>query len=193
MMVTRDNEGEKGAPCAGFDLCDPWVIEAMPPALINSPLDFIFAEHHRQRQAAMILNLIADGEFDTKGVNNLIAFLEGDFALHVGDEELGFFPILRQLCQPEDNIDPLIARLVEEHKDDETISDDIIERLKKLRLGVPLDKGDKRRIHVFAEHLRQHLALENAVLLPIARVRMDDTALSTLSYTLKQRRRQIKK
>ena len=59
------------------------------------------ADHHRQRQAALILSMIAAGEFDKRGVRNLIAFLKKDFVLHIADEELGFFPLLRERCLPE--------------------------------------------------------------------------------------------
>ena len=95
---------------------NPWAIEPMPAGLIDSPLDFIFAEHHRQREAASILTLLADGEFDLKGVKSLLAFLETDFALHIGDEELALFPMLREHCLPEDNVERILARLVDEHR-----------------------------------------------------------------------------
>lgn len=168
---------------------DAWTIEPMPEGLIDSPLDFIFAEHHRQRQAALVLNLVADGEVDDRGLAELIDFLEGDFAMHISDEELDFFPTLKQCCKLDDKIDPLIARLVEEHKDDQFVGDDVICRLKKIADGAAVTGDDSGRLRAFAEHIRQHLALENAVLLPIARVRMGQRALRTLSDCLKARRR----
>ena len=192
MMV--EGENQKPPPGEAYSSSDdasafpdPWVIEAMPEELYDAPLDFIFADHHRQRQAALILHLIADGKFNRRGVADLIEFLEVDFALHVGDEELGFFPILRQRCAPEDEIDVLIKRLAEEHKTDEVIGDEALKILKGLIAGRKLQTDDRRRLRVFSKHIRQHLAIENAVLLPIARVRMDETALHALSETLKQR------
>lgn len=168
---------------------DNWTIEPMPVDLFDEPLEFIFAEHHRQREAALILHLIADGEFDRQGVTELIEFLKIDFALHVADEELAFFPILKQQCAPEDNIDVLIKKLSDEHKDDEQIGDEALALLRGLLKNESLDEDGKRRLRVFAEHIRQHLAVENAVLLPIARLRMNGDALKAFSKHLKARRK----
>ena len=169
--------------------CGGWRIDSFPKTLLGNPLDLIFADHIRQRQAALLLNRVSNGEFNETGVRDLIAFLETDFAQHVADEELAVFPQLKIHCLPEDNIDPLIKRLMDEHRDDETIGDEIVLLLKKRLAGSSLAPRELRRIRHFAEHIRQHLAVENGVLLPIARVRMDDAALKTLSDNLKARRR----
>jgi len=165
-----------------------WRIEPMPPDLIDSPLDFVFAEHLRQREAATILLSIADGGFSKEGIANLIDFLKNDFALHIGDEEIVLFPILRQRCFPEDNIDGVIERLQEEHREDENIVEDVIATLTKRLEGKSLSVDGARRLRLFAEHIRQHLALENGVLLPIARVRLEPKDLKVLAQMLKRRR-----
>ena len=189
-MASDEKRGSKSDRAFGSSHQDNmWTIEAMPAGLLDEPLEFIFAEHHRQREAALILVLIADGEYDRRGVADLIQFLESDFALHVGDEELAFFPILKQQCRPEDNIDALIKRLSDEHKDDEQIGDEALALLRGVVNGKNLSEDDKRLLRAFAEHIRQHLAVENAVLLPIARLRMDDDALKAFSDRLKARRR----
>ncbi len=165
-----------------------WTIEPMPADLIDSPLDFIFAEHYRQREAASILVMLADGGFDIDGVRALIAFLETDFALHIGDEELALFPMLRQHCLPEDNVDRILARLVNEHREDEANLATATEILHESISGQPIAEDDRRRLRAFAEHIRQHLALENGVLLPIARVRLSEHELGVLAGMLKVRR-----
>jgi hemerythrin-like domain-containing protein len=167
---------------------DPWAIDEIEAGLIDVPLEFIFADHHRQRQAALMLNLIAAGDFEESGVRNLIKFLNEDFARHIADEELGFFPLLRERCLPEDKIDALIARLVDEHKDDESHGGAAITLLEKRLAGHDLDGKEKAKISAFAEHILQHLAVENAVLLPIARVRMDAASLTALAAMLRERR-----
>ena len=166
----------------------PWAIEPMPAGLIDSPLDFIFAEHHRQREAASILTLLADGEFDLKGVKSLLAFLETDFALHIGDEELALFPMLREHCLPEDNVERILARLEDEHREDEASLETATAILVKGVSDKQLGANEKRRLRMFAEHIRQHLALENGVLLPIARVRLRENELGVLADLLKARR-----
>lgn len=176
-----------GSDAKGAD-DNAWVIESMPAELIDSPLDFIFAEHHRQREAASILTMLADGEFDVEGVRALLTFLETDFALHIADEELALFPILRQCCLQEDSIERIIAPLVDEHREDEASLEKVVAILTKGVSDKQLGANDKRRLRMFAEHIRQHLALENGVLLPIARVRLGEKELGVLADLLKSRR-----
>ena len=165
-----------------------WFIEPMPEGLIESPLDFIFAEHHRQREAAAILSMIADGEFNRAGVERLIHFLTSDFALHVGDEETVLFPALKVYCRPDDDVERVIARLAQEHRQDEAGCDRAIKILQKRLCGQLLVPDDAAQLKSFAEHIRQHLALENGVLLPIARVRFSREALASISQSMKRRR-----
>lgn len=166
-----------------------WRIEAIPADLIERPLDFIFAEHHRQREAAAILTMIADGEFNRHGAEDLVKFLEEDFELHIADEEISFFPILREHCLNEDDVDAVMNRLVEEHRKDESSAEETVALLNVLLTGGALADNEKRRVRLFAEHIRQHLALENGVLLPIARVRLRTAELELLTDMFKQRRR----
>ncbi|MEZ5895426.1 MAG: hemerythrin domain-containing protein [Parvularculaceae bacterium] len=167
---------------------DLWTIEPIPENLIDSPLDFIFAEHYRQRQAASILMLLADGHFDIDGVGALITFLDEDFALHIGDEELALFPMLRQHCFPEDNVDRILARLVDEHREDEESVETVTDILRQSVSSQSIHANGGRMLRKFAEHIRQHLALENGVLLPIARVRLAEQELGVLADLLKSRR-----
>ncbi|MEM9619607.1 MAG: hemerythrin domain-containing protein [Pseudomonadota bacterium] len=180
--LNGDNGGENG------NGRNPWIIEPIPADLIESPLDFIFAEHHRQREVTDIIVMVADGHFDKDGVTALIAFLEHDFALHIGDEEVVLFPVLREHCLPEDNVDRVIARLEEEHREDETVADQAISILKSRMSGKLIKPSEAGRLRMFAEHIRQHLALENGVLLPIARVRLEEEQLKVLTGMLKERR-----
>ena len=176
------SNGDRNAPR------DPWAIEEMPPQLIDSPLNFIFAEHHRQREAASILTMLADGEFDLGGVKALLLFLEKDFALHIGDEELALFPMLREHCLPEDNVERILDRLEDEHREDESSVEAVAEILRASISENAMKEDGKRRLRLFAEHICQHLALENGVLLPIARVRLREQELKMLSDMFKQRR-----
>jgi hemerythrin-like domain-containing protein len=190
MTVPNMSSDDSAIPFNGDQMAprDPWAIEEMPVQLINSPLNFIFAEHHRQREAASILTMLADGEFDVKGVKALLEFLEVDFALHIGDEELALFPMLREHCLPEDHVDRILERLEDEHREDEASVEAVAEVLRERLSSNSIVEGDKRRLRLFAEHIRQHLALENGVLLPIARVRLREQELRVLSDMFKARR-----
>ncbi len=187
--TSNDRPGaEAGAAQESREAVNPWDIEPPSPELIDSPIEFLFVEHNRQRQAANILHLVADGEVDEAGVKKLIDFLDTDFAVHVADEELCFFPLLLQHCPPEDNIDKLIGRLADEHKKDEATVTSMTAVLNDVMAGKKLNDKAIRTVRGFAEHILQHLALENAVLLPIARARLNEQALHALSEMMKERR-----
>ncbi|MFP3942288.1 MAG: hemerythrin domain-containing protein [Alphaproteobacteria bacterium] len=166
----------------------PWTIEPIPAGLEHSPLDFLFADHHRQRQAVQILLNIADGAYNEAGLRNLVKFLEHDFALHIQDEECDFVPLLRRLCPPEDGIDALAERLAGEHADDKSSVKKVVKSLQNRLAGGKLSGTERETIRAFAAHLRRHLAIENGVLLPIARVRMDPDALAELARAIRSRR-----
>jgi hemerythrin-like domain-containing protein len=187
--TSNDKPGaEAGAAQESREAANPWDIEPPSPELLESPIEFLFVEHNRQRQAANILHLVADGEINKAGVKKLIDFLETDFAVHVADEELCFFPLLLQHCPPEDNIDKLIERLADEHKKDEATVTGMTTVLNDVLTGHKLNDKAVRTVRGFAEHILQHLALENAVLLPIARARLNEKALCALSDMMKERR-----
>ncbi len=185
---TSNHNPEDGAAHESHEAVNPWDIDAPSPQLIENPIDFLFVEHNRQRQAANILHLVADGEVNEAGVKKLIDFLETDFAVHVADEELCFFPLLLQNCPPEDNIDKLIERLADEHKKDEGTVAGMTSVLESVLAGEKLSGKVSRTVRGFAEHILQHLALENAVLLPIARARLNKKSLQALSDMMKERR-----
>jgi len=168
---------------------DLWRIEPMPAGPIDDPLAFILAEHRRQREAAAILLMIADGELDRRGVGGLVRFLETDFLRHLADEEEVLFPALRRACPPADAIDGLTARLSEEHRQETSLGEDVIDILNGLLSGVALSTSARKRLRHFSEHVRQHLALENAILLPIARVRLTEADQRGLAAMLSEARR----
>ena len=156
--------------------------------LLSSPLDFLYAEHLRQRQFAKLLGLIADGVINRRTIAAAAEFVENDLATHILDEEVSFFPLLRPLCQPEDRVDDLLALLSQEHREDEGESERVLSALARLSATEPPSDADKQTLRSFSDHLRGHLALENGVLLPLARSRMTSEALQLMSQSMSLRR-----
>jgi hemerythrin-like domain-containing protein len=171
---------DDGDPRAAIDACDP--------GLIANPLDFLLNEHLRQRQFAKILTLIADGVINRRTVRGVIDFITNDLAQHILDEEISLFPVLRPLCEQDDKIDAILGVLADEHREDESTSDDVLAILRKIEKGEKTSLSDRATLRNFAEHLRHHIALENGVLLPIARARMTADALRIVEQSLKSRR-----
>ncbi len=190
MTDAKSGGGPHGVDEGAYTPRDIWRIEALPEDLIASPLDLIFAEHLRHREAAQIMALIADREegkrMDRKEIYAMLRdFLAKDLVRHTIEEEEVFFPLLRDQCEPQDGIDRLLARLSDEHAADRDSEAELSPVLASAADGAELGADVRRRLRTFSEHLRQHIALENAVLLPIARARLDAPALSRLGASLK--------
>ena len=171
---------EDGDPRAAIDVSDP--------SLIATPLDFLLSEHLRQRQFAKILTLIADGVINRRTIGDVINFIKHDLAQHILDEEISLFPILRPLCGTEDKIEAILGVLADEHREDEDASDAILNILQNIEKGEPSTPEDRAALRNFADHLRHHIALENGVLLPIARARMTADALRIVAQSMAARR-----
>ncbi len=163
-------------------------INDLPARLLDSPLDFIYADHLRQRVVAQLLHKVAEGRGSQEEIENLRQYLSHNFALHIADEEHGLFPLLRERCTQEDNIEKLLDRLGRDHKGDESMNDHVLKDLSQAVSGGELDDETQKRLHKFADHIKQHLVLENGVLLPIARVRLEEADLRNLSKNLRRRR-----
>lgn len=189
-MSVADHGGEDINGGAGrMDDSDPRAaIDSLDTSLIAAPLDFLLAEHLRQRQFAKILTLIADGVINRRTVSDVIWFIENDLAQHILDEEISLFPILRPLCEPDDKIDAILDVLADEHREDESASDVILKILRRIEEGEASTPADRAALRNFADHLRHHIALENGVLLPIARTRMTADALRIVAQSLAARR-----
>ncbi len=86
---------------------------------LAEPLDYIFAEHFRQRVLCNALDEIADQERpDHQLIKAVLRFLRVDFAPHMQDEEHDLFPLLRKRAEPEDRVDDVIGQLTQEHAAD---------------------------------------------------------------------------
>ncbi len=188
MTDPKIRDGPGGAD--GFPVRDLWRIEPLPEGVIESPLDLIFAQHLRHREAAQIMAFVAEGDERNRSDKSeiyaiLTAFLVSDLVQHTLEEEQAFFPLLRENCDPQDGMDRLLDRLSAEHATDKKFLDEITPALSRAAEGGDLDPSVRGKLRVFSEHLRQHIALENAVVLPIARARLTGATLDRLGDLLK--------
>ena len=163
-----------------------------PSSQLTEPLDYIFAEHFRQRVLCNALDEIADQERpDRQMIEAVLRFLRVDFAPHMQDEEHDLFPLLRRRAEPEDRIDDVIGQLTQEHAADRLDAKLITEGLSKVLAGKaatgPASSLGKL-LHRFAENERNHLTLENAIILPLARVRLTADDLRNMAKQMAARR-----
>lgn len=163
-----------------------------PPSHLLSPLDYFVADHFRQRMLCWLLDQVADAtEPDYEFVFAGLAFLRGDFGLHFLDEEEDLFPLLRRRAEAEDRIEEVLDELCREHAADRQDAAAIV-------VGFSKASGTSRRrwltrtfrnlVHRFAANERRHLIVENAIVLPLARVRLTVDDLRNLGLRMAARR-----
>lgn len=167
-------------------------IEKLPDALIHEPLNWLFAEHYRHRQLCKLIDALAtSAAYNDDSMAEVIGFLQHDMPLHVLDEEEDLFPLLRRRAAPEDDLEHVLGVLSGEHKSDVDWISKVLSGLLKAqaeRKAPSLNPGLRALMADFAAHERKHIALENAVVLPIARLRLQPGDLRALSARLAARR-----
>jgi iron-sulfur cluster repair protein YtfE (RIC family) len=167
-------------------------IEDMPVELMSEPLDWFFAEHYRHRQFCRLVNEVALAHvFDGERVSLLVNFLRYDLPLHIIDEEQDLFPLLRRRALPEDDVENVLGLLSAEHKADAVQAAEIrriLETALETQDAPGMDPTARKSLQAFAAQELRHLALENAVVLPIARLRLTTKDLVGMSRRLAARR-----
>ena len=170
----------------------PSQIEPASVALLSDPLDFFFAEHFRQRKLCNLIEQMAQADrLDPLLAAEVLAFLQHDTVLHVLDEEQDLFPLMRRRCPPEDEIERVLSALTAEHAGDRHLAGIVIEGLQtalRESQAIAAQPGLREAMVDFARHERRHLALENSVVLPLARLRLTPDDLAQLSVRLLRRR-----
>ena len=168
-------------------------IEAIPENLFREPIDYLFADHYRQRIICKHLDQIA---FDpgTDQVARLaelaLDYLDRDLPLHIADEEQDLFPRLRVRCGPEDRIEDILTQLSEEHARCQEMGLYLSAGLRRLAEGRPSTQEDAflEAASTFAENQRRHFGLEERVTLPLARKRLLPSDLEELGRSMAARR-----
>ncbi len=166
--------------------------ERPPVDQLRSPLDYIFAEHFRQRSLCRILGeLTRQPQLDREMAAAALDFLRSDFGLHVVDEERDLFPLLRRRRRRQDRMNDILGSLSAEHAADALDANRIIAALVAALdrdSPVPLDDGARALMASFATNERRHLTTENAIVLPLARARLTRGDLDILGRHMAARR-----
>lgn len=169
-------------------------IGPVPEYLLDSPIEFLIADHVRQRTVFDLIEQLArSAVLDRDLTAEVLRFLENDMVAHVTDEEVGLFPLLRRRCEPEDEIEQVLENLSAEHAAEERVAVEI-----RAGLAEALETdcriadiiGLEERMLGFAAAEQRHLALEYAIVLPIARARLSEDDLRDLGARMIARRAQ---
>jgi len=173
----------------------PGAIEAVPLELLSDPLAFLFAEHYRHRQLCRAIDgLAASTFFDAARIGEVVDFLRYEAPVHIIDEEEDLFPLMRRRCLPEDDIEAVLGVLSAEHRAGEALARTVRDHLEAClaaRHAPGAQMGRRRDLSAFSSQERAHLALENAVILPIARLRLSPEDLQGLGRRMAARRGRV--
>ncbi len=174
------------------EMGDYKAIEPIPLDLLREPLVWFFAEHYRHRDVcSRLLLLSASVVFEEAVLRDILRFLQSDLPVHIIDEEDDLFPLLRRRCTPEDQIETVLGMLSGEHANDmqdAAVVTRLVAQAVAEQRGLGCLAGAARAIEPFCQHQRRHIAVENAVVLPIARLRLTDADLKHLGQRLAARR-----
>lgn len=165
--------------------------EPPPIALLDAPLDYIFADHLRQRSICAALRSYAERQSATRAeVDRVVAFLKRELALHHADEDCDLYPALLRRALPADDLEAVIARLSEDHRQSAVIVQAILRMLEAEPDADPVcfDPTAGALMQAFAAQEHRHLAVENGVVLAIARIRLTRGDIKAISSSMKARR-----
>ncbi len=164
--------------------------EPIDSRLLRMPLDVIAETHLREREiCARVDRLALADKADPEDLRHVLRFLREDLPLHMQDEEEDLFPLLRRRCDPEEEIEKVIERLLANHEQSLANTAELIATLQNAEAsGRALDAAERAQLSTFAAHARRHLIVENAIILPIARGSLTPSDLTTLSLRMRKRR-----
>jgi hemerythrin-like domain-containing protein len=163
-----------------------------PEPPIGNPLDWFAAEHQRHRELCALMHELASSKvFQPAPLAALADFIRNDLDRHLAEEEQELFPLLRKRARPDDDVDQILGRLCAEHRGEMAHGGGLeahIERCLDTQQAPGADPIAAAALSGFAVHELRHLALENAVVLPLARLRLTARDLNGLSRRLAARR-----
>ena len=169
----------------------PHALDAPPFQMLDKPLDYLLADHLRHRALCALLGSFVDAQAASREDADLvIAFLTHDLPLHQADEEEDLVPLLRRRATPEDDLGTLLARLRADDRRREPLAEAIVEALSRKASNefVRLDQRALEVMQAYTASEQKHIALENAVIISLAGVRLHRADLKTISRGMKARR-----
>jgi hypothetical protein len=150
---------------------DPLAHFPAEPSLGPDGLEMLAAAHIDLRAA---LDRVARDGPDRAVAAALARTLPAALAVHVAEEERALFPALLAAASPEDGLAVTLERLTGEHAGLAAAAEGAAAAL--ARIGAGQDgPADRAALRAFCAAKRRHIAFEAAVILPLARARLDPT------------------
>lgn len=154
--------------------------------LLADPLDFLSAEHARQRALLGHLERLARkpaGPAQVAMARALAAWLACELPLHLRDEEESLYPRLAAAAGQ------VIRTLAEENRAAAALRAELRAELALIATGQrPTDRFTRTALE-FAAAYRRHLAVEDIQVIPLARRSLDSMACKVMTREMAARRR----
>lgn len=166
-------------------------IADLPASLLEAPLDYILADHDRHRGICQRLREIARiGKISGDEAAYLSDYLTTGLRQHHDDEDEFLFPALRRRALPEDELEDVLKRLEEDHQRAQHMVQSILDFFARVPVGqeAPVSQHLIAVILRYSAREYRHLAIENAVVMTIAQVRLTKSDLAAMSRQMKARR-----
>lgn len=164
-------------------------------AMVLGPLDavaWLSAENARHRHLCDELAHVATQRTAPPALlRRLAEGMATDVALRVADEADDLFPRLRARMEGEDEIARVLGILTADHEADQLAVGELqlaLTAAAKAGVGPAESPGLAAMIEQFITHDRRHIALVNAVLLPIARLRLTPGDQQDMARSMAARR-----
>jgi len=167
------------------------IIDPIPDNLIREPIEYLFADHVRQRSLCGMLKSLAErGNAEDALLMGLLAYLEVDHPNHMADEEQGLFPLLQPRLASDSGMTQLLADMEQQHRRDSRLGREIADGFRALLAngGGRMPDALRASIHAFIAGVIKHLSVEDERLLPIARTTLSDGELEQMGRAMAGRR-----
>lgn len=178
-------------PAAIIRDLDEDAIGTLDRSLLAKPLEFIVADHLRQRNLCCIMERLADEPLLNHALAGAVAdHISGEMTIHVIDEEEDLFPLLRRRASPEDEVERVLGLLSREHREDDRLAETIVAGLRQAidANADELSFALRDALRNFVRRQRRHLAVENAIVMPLAEIRLTQNDREGLARRMAVRR-----
>ncbi len=146
------------------------------PGQITDPLEVILQTHHWQRAICVEIERLVQAPALTQAdCQPVLEFLTTAFTDHIADEEEDLFPLMRKRCPPQDEIESTLDAVRLDHRVSRGFLPTIVKALERVQeVNASFTRLEKQLLSQFVVHERRHLILVNAIVLPLARVRLSE-------------------
>ena len=168
------------------------VATPISPSLLAAPLDYLLAEHMRLRAVCSLLRNAAEaGQLDAECASVVTRFIKSALPVHREDEERDLFPALLKNARSADELGGTIETLKADHRRMEKIQAEVVEALAWDHPHSPLiiPPMVAQKLRDFADAELRHVAVENGIVLAIARARIGAKGLGDMAESMSARRR----